>query len=84
MVCEEASLHDVVIPLYTWQFLNNGQGNWLLSDSSFASIRTNVCKEMEEWVSQCAGYGCKKGLKPESPNQEIDSIAIGTWNLMTA
>ena len=25
---------------------------------------------MEDWVRQSVGYGCRKGLKPESPNQD--------------
>lgn len=33
-------------------------------------------QEMEDWVRQCVGFGCKKGLKPESPNQDSFSIVV--------
>ena len=34
----------------------------------------SLCQDMEDWVRQCVGYGCRKGLKPESPNQETDYL----------
>ena len=31
-------------------------------------------EEMEDWVRSTVGYGCRKGLKPESPNQDCMTI----------
>ncbi|CAE7030634.1 unnamed protein product [Symbiodinium sp. CCMP2592] len=33
-------------------------------------------QEMEDWVKATVGYGCRKGLKPESPNQDSFSLVV--------